>query len=107
MPKVIKQTNKKVKPVESKKAVVKAVKPSMRKTLKGKVVSDKMQKTVVVAIERKVAHPLYGKLLKVTKKFKADTNGMEIKTGDVVVIEQSRPLSRDKSFKVIRKEEAK
>lgn len=78
-----------------------------RKTLTGTVVSTKMQNTVVVAIERKVAHKLYGKLIKVTKKIKADTNGMEINEGDLVVIEQTRPLSHDKNFKVVKKEEAK
>lgn len=71
------------------------------KTLRGTVVSTKMTNTVVVAIERKVAHKLYGKLLKVTKRIKADTNGMDVKEGDSVVIEQTRPISRDKNFKVI------
>ncbi len=78
-----------------------------RKTLTGTVVSTKMTKTVVVAIERKVAHKKYGKLIKVTKRLKADTNGMEIKENDIVVIEQTRPMSKDKNFKVVRKEEAK
>lgn len=82
-------------------------KAKMRKVLTGTVVSTKMQKTVVVAIERKVAHKLYRKLLRVTKKIKADTNGMDIKEGDIVKIEQTRPLSKGKNFKVIKKEEAK
>lgn len=69
----------------------------------GTVVSDKMQNTVVVAIERMIAHKLYGKLMKQTRKFKADTNNMEIKTGDVVKIEEAKPMSRDKHFKVIEK----
>ncbi|MDO8269784.1 MAG: 30S ribosomal protein S17 [Candidatus Levybacteria bacterium] len=77
------------------------------KTLKGTVVSTKMQNTVVVAIERKVAHKLYRKLIKVTKKIKADTNNMEVKEGDIVIIEQTRPISKDKNFKVIKKEEAR
>lgn len=94
---------------KEKKAVKKTavtVKNDMKsnKVLTGTVVSTKMQNTVVIAIERKVAHKLYGKLIKVTKKIKADTNNMEVKEGDVVVIEQTRPLSRDKNFKVIKKE---
>lgn len=99
--KTIKKTT--VKKVEAAKPMEK----NTRKTLKGKVVSTKMQKTVVVAIERKVAHKLYGKLLTVTKRLKADSNGMELKDGDVVVIEQTRPVSKDKNFKVIKKEEVK
>ena len=75
-----------------------------KKILKGTVVSAKMTNTVVVAIERKVAHKLYGKLLRVTKRLKADTNGMEVKLGDLVTIEQTRPMSKDKNFKVIKKE---
>lgn len=76
------------------------------RTMTGTVVSAKMQNTVVVSIERKVAHKLYGKLIKVSKKIKADTNGMEIAEGEVVVIQQTRPISKDKNFKVIRKEGA-
>lgn len=71
------------------------------RTMTGTVVSTKMQGTVVVSIERKVAHKLYGKLIKVTKKIKADKNGMDVKEGDVVVIEMTRPISKDKNFKVI------
>lgn len=79
----------------------------MVKTLTGTVVSTKMQGTIVVSIERKVAHKLYGKLIKVTKKIKADTNGMEVKEGDVVKIQLTRPISRDKNYKVIAREEVK
>lgn len=75
-----------------------------RKTITGKVVSAKMQNTVVVAIERKVAHKLYGKLIRVTKRIKADTNNMDVKEGEIVVIEQTKPISKGKFFKVIRKE---
>jgi small subunit ribosomal protein S17 len=78
----------------------------INKTLSGTVVSAKMKNTVVVAIERKVAHKLYRKLIRVTKRIKADTNNMEVKEGDVVVIEQTRPISKSKNFKVIKKEEA-
>ncbi len=72
-----------------------------KKTFIGKVVSDKMAKTVVVSIERLIRHPVYKKTLRRTGRIKADTNGMDIKTGQVVKIEQTRPLSADKSFKVI------
>ena len=72
-----------------------------KKTFTGKVVSDKMAKTVVVSIERLIRHPVYKKTMRRTGRIKADTNGMEVKTGQVVKIEQTRPLSRDKSFKVI------
>lgn len=80
------------------------MKKSIRKPLKGLVMSTKMKNTVVVAIERRVAHKLYGKLIKVTRRLKADTNGIEVKEGDVVTIEQTRPISKDKNFKVIKKE---
>ena len=76
------------------------------RVLSGTVVSTKMQNTVVVAIERKVAHKLYGKLLRVTKRLKADTNGMDLHEGDFVKIAGTRPLSKDKNYKVISKEEA-
>lgn len=97
------------KAASSSKQIKKAIEKNGKtnKTLSGQVVSAKMQDTVVVAIERKVAHPVYRKLIKVTKRIKADTNNMEIKEGDLVVIEQTRPISRDKNFKVVRKEEAK
>lgn len=72
-----------------------------KKVFIGKVVSDKMTKTVVVAIERLVKHPVYKKTLRRTGKIKADTNGMEPKAGQFVKIEQTRPVSRDKSFKVV------
>ena len=70
-----------------------------RVTRIGKVVSDKMQKTVVVAIERFVQHPLYKK--GVTIKFKAHDENNEAHIGDVVQIMQTRPLSKDKCWRVI------
>ena len=73
-----------------------------RVTRIGKVVSDKMQKTVVVAIERLVAHPLYKKGVKNTIKFKAHDENNEAHIGDVVEIMQTRPLSKDKCWRVIR-----
>ena len=67
----------------------------------GTVVSDKMQKTVVVAIERLTAHPLYGRRLKVTKKLKAHDETNECKVGDRVRIMETRPLSREKRWRVV------
>lgn len=71
------------------------------KKLTGKVVSDKMDKTVVVNTSRYVAHKKYGKYFKIDKNFKAHDENNEYKVGDTVVIEECRPLSRDKSFKVV------
>lgn len=99
---IVKEQKMSVKPVVKKVTV-----QNTRKILKGTIVSAKMQNTVVIAIERKVAHKLYGKLLSVTKRIKADTNGMELSEGDFVTIEQTRPVSKEKNFKVIKKEEAK
>lgn len=75
-----------------------------KKVIIGTVISNNMKNTVVVSMTRKVPHKMYGKLVKVTKKIKADTNGMEISVGDLVRIEQTRPISREKFFKVIKKE---
>lgn len=72
-----------------------------RKILVGKIVSNKMQKTVVVEIERRIRHPIYGKIVKKTKRIKADDNGFKVEVGESVKIEQTRPISRDKYFKVI------
>ncbi|EKD85649.1 MAG: hypothetical protein ACD_37C00665G0005 [uncultured bacterium] len=72
-----------------------------RKTLIGKVMSNKMQKTVVVEIERLVRHPIYKKILKKTKRIKANSDNLELRVGQYVRIEQTRPLSRDKHFKVV------
>lgn len=72
-----------------------------RKTRVGLVVSDKMQKTVVVAIERRVRHPVYGKMVTRTKKLKAHDEANSAKTGDTVRIMETRPLSRDKRFRVV------
>lgn len=74
-----------------------------KKTFVGHVVSDKMTNTVVVALTRKVAHPVYKKLIRKTKKLKADTNNMEVKVGDTVQIEETRKISKDKYFKIIKK----
>jgi small subunit ribosomal protein S17 len=72
-----------------------------RKTRVGTVVSDKMQKTVVVAIERRVAHPVYGKMITRTTRLKAHDESNASKTGDTVRIMETRPLSRDKRWRVV------
>lgn len=72
-----------------------------KKTFIGKVVSNKMQKTVVVQIERHIRHPVYKKTLKRTTRIKADTGNFEVGVGQDVKIEQTRPISRDKHFKVV------
>lgn len=71
-----------------------------RKTRIGKVVSDKMEKTVVVAVERLVQHPMYGKPVKSTVKFKAHDENNESHIGDTVRIMETRPLSKDKRWRV-------
>ena len=74
-----------------------------KRKLTGKVVSDKMQKTVVVQVQRLKQHPKYRRVLRIHKKYKADDAREEYKVGDRVVIEESRPLSKDKKWKVISK----
>lgn len=71
-----------------------------RKVRIGKVVSDKMDKTVVVAVERLVQHPLYSKSVKKTIKFKAHDENNESHVGDTVQIVETRPLSKDKRWRV-------
>jgi len=71
-----------------------------KRRLKGKVVSDKMEKTVVVVVERVFSHPVYKKRIRVTKRFKAHDEG-GAKVGDEVVIEEARPFSKQKRWKVI------
>jgi small subunit ribosomal protein S17 len=75
---------------------------SVKQQLTGTVVSDKMDKTVVVAVERQVRHGLYGKSQKKTSTFVAHNEGNEAKTGDTVAIAESRPLSRRKRWIVTR-----
>lgn len=72
-----------------------------RKTRIGKVVSDKMDKTIVVAIETLVRHPLYGKSVKRTTKFKAHDENNDCKIGDRVKIMETRPLSKDKRWRLV------
>jgi len=71
------------------------------KILKGVVTSDKMDKTVVVAVNRLVKHPKYGKYIKMTKKHKAHDETNQYKIGDRVSIQEVRPISKDKTFKVV------
>ncbi len=72
----------------------------VRKTRIGVVVSDKMDKTVVVEVKRLVAHPLYKKIIRRRNKFKAHDPQNACQVGDKVLIEESRPLSRDKRWRV-------
>jgi small subunit ribosomal protein S17 len=74
---------------------------NLRKTRVGKVVSDKMDKTIVVAIEDNVSHPLYKKIIKKTIRLKAHDEQNECKTGDRVKIMETRPLSKDKRWRVV------
>ena len=70
------------------------------RTLSGRVVSDKMDKTVTVLVERKVKHPLIGKVVRRSKKFHAHDENNECHEGDLVVIEESRPISKTKTWRV-------
>ncbi|WP_294729936.1 30S ribosomal protein S17 [uncultured Faecalibaculum sp.] len=72
-----------------------------RKTYRGTVVSDKMDKTITVAVETKKTHPLYGKRVKYTKKFKAHDEQNAAREGDTVVIMETRPLSATKRFRLV------
>jgi small subunit ribosomal protein S17 len=74
---------------------------NLRKTRVGVVTSDKMDKTVVVSVETLVEHPLYKKRIKQTKKFKAHDEQNQCKTGDKVRIMETRPLSKDKRWRVV------
>jgi small subunit ribosomal protein S17 len=72
-----------------------------RKTRRGIVVSDKMTKTVVVSVEDRVKHPLYGKVMKRSKKYKAHDEAETAKVGDLVLIMETRPLSATKRWRVV------
>ncbi len=74
---------------------------NLRKTVVGKVVSDKMDKTIVVAVEDSVKHPLYNKIVKRTIKFKAHDENNEAGVGDRVKIMETRPLSKDKRWRLV------
>ncbi|WP_237060424.1 30S ribosomal protein S17 [Microbulbifer sediminum] len=70
----------------------------LKRTATGKVVSDKMDKTITVLIERRVKHPIYGKYVSKSTKLKAHDENNDCNIGDVVVIEESRPLSKSKAW---------
>jgi small subunit ribosomal protein S17 len=74
---------------------------NLRKTRIGQVVSDKMDKTIVVAVRTKKKHPLYGKTVNFTRKFKAHDENNECGIGDTVKIMETRPLSKDKNFRLV------
>ena len=73
----------------------------MSKKLKGIVISDSMDKTVIVLVERYVRHPKYKKYIKKSKKYKAHDGEKKYKKGDRIIIEECRPISKDKNWKVI------
>ena len=74
---------------------------NLRKTRIGKVVSDEMDKTIVVAVENHVKHPLYGKIVKKTYKLKAHDENNECGIGDTVKVMETRPLSKDKRWRLV------
>ena len=73
-----------------------------KRVLTGTVVSDKTDKTVVVLVERKVKHPVYGKIMRRSKKYHAHDESNQVKAGDVVEIQEGRPISKTKSWTVTR-----
>ncbi|PWF54879.1 30S ribosomal protein S17 [Massilia glaciei] len=77
-------------------------KVALKRTLVGKVVSDKMDKTVTVLIERHVKHPLYGKIIMRSNKYHAHDEGNTVKMGDTVEIQEGRPISKTKAWTVTR-----
>ncbi|MBR1471720.1 MAG: 30S ribosomal protein S17 [Lachnospiraceae bacterium] len=74
---------------------------NLRKTRTGKVISDKMQKTITVAVEDHVKHPLYNKIVKKTYKLKAHDENNDAKVGDTVKVMETRPLSKDKRWRLV------
>lgn len=79
----------------------------MKRQLQGIVISDKMNKTRVIAVTRLKKHPQYKKYYKVTRKFKAHDEKNEYKAGDKVVIEETRPMSKDKRWRIIQEIESR
>lgn len=75
-----------------------------KRVLQGVVISDKMDKTVVIRVERKVSHPLYGKIETRSKNYKAHDEGNTHHVGEVIQIQECRPLSKDKCWVVVEKE---
>lgn len=88
------------KQAEQKEAAARAAAEKNTRTLTGRVVSDKMDKTVTVLVERQVMHPVIGKVVSRSKKYHAHNEGNDAKVGDKVVIEECRPLSKTKAWKV-------
>jgi small subunit ribosomal protein S17 len=78
------------------------VKVALKRTLIGKVVSDKMNKTVTVVVERHVKHPLYGKIIMRSAKYHAHDEANQAKSGDTVEIQEGRPISKTKAWTVTR-----
>ncbi len=74
-----------------------------KRVLTGQIVSDKTDKTVVVLVERKVKHPLYGKIIRRSKKYHAHDDANAIKAGDIVRIEECAPVSKSKTWRVLEK----
>ena len=79
----------------------KETKQAKRYTMTGRVVSDRSDKTIVVQVERRKPHPLYGKVVKTLTKFKVHDENNEARTGDNVLIEQTRPLSKEKRWRLL------
>ncbi|MBL8518391.1 MAG: 30S ribosomal protein S17 [Betaproteobacteria bacterium] len=77
-----------------------ATESKLKRTLTGKIVSDKMDKTVTVLVERRVMHPVLGKVVRRSKKYHAHSENNEFKAGDVVQIEETKPISKTKAWKV-------
>ena len=73
-----------------------------KRTLIGRVVSDKMEKTVTVLVERRVKHPIYDKIIVRSKKYHAHNDGNQAKKGDLVEIQEARPMSKTKSWMVVK-----
>lgn len=82
--------------------MIQATTQVVRRTLQGRVVSDKMDKTVTVLVERKVKHPVIGKILTRSKKYHAHSEGMDAGSGDLVQIEECAPISKTKAWRVAR-----
>jgi len=72
-----------------------------RKEITGKVTSDKRDKTITLIVERKIKHPLYGKVMKKSKKFQAHDENNECKEGDIVKVSETRPLSKTKRWRLV------
>lgn len=77
-----------------------ATEGKLKRTLTGRIVSDKMDKTVTVLVERRVMHPVLGKVVRRSKKYHAHSESNEFKAGDLVLIEETRPVSKTKAWKV-------